>query len=231
MRPLWSVRLFCIATVVATLAACAINPLTEATSRAAALNGALFSSEYKQANLVGVVAFDEAYTDAYHYMWRNALYMQGAKPGAAPRRYRVVPIGIRESDLFRHTFMTGAIVPDHLPRLRAGDIVEFRNGSQFDNMVGFETTREGNVVLRVVCWSDDPAFLGCARTKAPWKGYGSRAEVSGVAGTPYRDVASYGFTFSERYDDEGRVLPGAVALPVRPYAGFRHPFDAPAQRD
>jgi hypothetical protein len=231
MHPLWSIRLFCVATVAATLTACAFNPLSEATSRAINLNGAALSGEYKHANLVGVVAFDEAYTGTYHYMWRNALYMQGAKPGAPPRRYRVVPIGIRETDLFRHTVMTGAIVPDHLPLLRAGDVVEFRNGNLFDNMVNFENTREGNVVLRVVCWSEDPAVLDCARTKAPWKGYGSRAEVSGVAGTPYRDVASYGFTFSERYDDEGRVLPDAVALPVRPYAGFKHPLDASAQRD
>jgi hypothetical protein len=212
------VRLFCLATVVTTLAACAINPLTEATSRLATLNGTTLSGEYMRANLVGVVAFDEAYTDQYHVLWRNALYLQGAKPGTPERRHRVVPIGIRESDLFRHTFMTGAIVPDSLPLLRAGDVVEFRNTSGYDNLVDFARTHEGNVVLRVICWADDPALLDCARAHAPWKGYGSRAEVSGVAGTPYRDIASYGFTFSERYDNEGRVLAAAPRPPARPFA-------------
>lgn len=200
-----------------------MNPVGEAITRAVNLNGATLKGAYKQANLVGVVLVDEDYVGRYPRLACNSLHMQGASAGTPEMRYRVVSIGIRESDLIRHTFLTGAIVPDGLPPLAAGDIVEFRNQTGFDNFRDFSRTKEGGgIVLRVICFKDDPQFEGCAKTRAPWKGYLWRKEVSGVSDTPYRQsTASYGFTFSERYDDDGNTLSGAPALPPRPYPSSR----------
>jgi len=213
-------RLLAAGIIVALLSGCAINPVSEALTRAINLNGATLKGAYKQANLVGVVLVDEDYVGRYQRIIRGTLHMQGARAGSPEMRYRVVSIGIRESDLIRHTFLTGAIVPDSLPLLVAGDIVEFRNQTGFDNFRDFSRTKEGGgIVLRVICFKDDPRFEECTKTRAPWKGYLWRKEVSGLSDTPYREsTASYGFTFSERFDDEGEVLPGAPELPRRPHS-------------
>ncbi|MBW7925691.1 MAG: hypothetical protein H3C59_13250 [Burkholderiaceae bacterium] len=214
-RPLQRVLVGCFAALL--VSGCAVNPVSEALSRAIALNGATLKGEYKEANLVGLVGLNELPPAQYGRFASNYLHLAGARPHTPERRYRIVPIVIRESDLFRHTFITGAYVPDHSPLLRESDVVEFRNLGIFDNLRHFADTREGNVILKVICYKDDPQYDECAKTKAPWKGYGKTAQVSGVAGTPWQPVASYGFTFTPRYDDEGNSLPDAPPIPARPF--------------
>lgn len=229
-----SIRLFCIATIGSTVVACAANPASDALTRAASFGGALFADDYKRANLVGVVQTTEGHVESYPRLLRGPLYNQGVRYDTPETRYRVVTIGIRESDNLRHMFLTGAAVPDALPLLRPGDIVEFRNTAMLDNLENFAQTKSGNIVLSVLCWREDPQFEQCAQTRAPWKGWGSRASVSGVSPNPYRDdVSSYGFTFTARYDDSGNVLASAPQPPERPFAGLpdHHPrISPPAHR-
>lgn len=212
-------RLLALVAAASLVSGCAVNPVSEALTRAINLNGHALYDEYEEANVVGFVVEDEKYVGQYHRILRNALHVQGARPGAVENRYRIVPIAIRESDLIRHHFPTGAIVPDHLPPLIAGDIVEFLNPSGFDAFRGFAATKRGSgIVLNVICYKDDPAFDECTKTRSPWKGWGWNKEPGGVGPSPYlEDTAAYGFDFSERYDDDGRLLPGSPTLPRRPF--------------
>lgn len=210
-------RLLLVGFFAVTASGCATNALTEGISRAFALNGATLASEYKNANLVGIVGVDELPASQYHRVVSNYLHVAGAQPNTPERHYRIVPIVIRESDNFRHTLVTGAYVPDHMPLLRQNDIVEFRNLEVFDNLRNFVKTGDGNVVLNVICFKADPQYDECTKTKAPWKGKGKTATVSGVAGTAWKPVESYGFIFTPRYDDEGNTLPGAPAIPPSPF--------------
>jgi hypothetical protein len=212
-----SLRLLIAGFALAVLSGCAVNPISEGLSRAFALNGATLKGDYKEANLVGVVGLNELPPAKYARTPSNYLHLAGAQPNTPERHYRIVPIVIRESDTFRHTFITGAYVPDHLPLLQEWDIVEFRNIGVFDNLRNFAQTKEGNVILKVICYKADPQYDECAKTKAPWKGHGKTAHPSGVAGTPWQPVAAYGFAFTPRYDDEGNTLPGAPAIPPAPY--------------
>lgn len=218
-RVLMCVRLLAVAALASLLSACAVNPVSEALTRAINFNGHALSNEYEGANVVGVVLEDEKYVGQYHRILRNALHMQGARPGAVENRYRIVPIAIRESDVVRHHFLTGAIVPDQLPQLIAGDIIEFRNPSGFDTFRGFAQTKQGGgIVLDVICYKDDPAFDECTKTRSPWKGWGWNKEPGGVGPSPYvEDTGAYDFSFSERYDDGGHIRPGSSPLPRRPF--------------
>lgn len=108
---------------------------------------------------------------------------------------------IRKGD---HPYPTTAIVPDQLPMLKAGDLVEIRNTRTWDSVKDFIATGEGNVVVRVICAKADPAFDKCVEVKGPKLG---KHKGRGPTGTPYpASVKDYGFTFTKRYDQKGDPL-------------------------
>jgi hypothetical protein len=98
-------------------------------------------------------------------------------------------------------FLTGAMVPDHLPPLKAGDIVEVRQTSTWRSMEGFVAKGEGNIVVRVLCAKAQPDFAACL-DRAPRIG---KYKGVGPTGSPYpKSVSDYGYTFSPTYDAAGK---------------------------
>lgn len=161
-------------------------------------------------NFAGYVGFDEAYVATYNKAARGSLYGQGVERGTPEYRLRIARINLSNTapgllwmSQGELMFMTGAYVPDHMPRLRAWDIVEIRHTGTWNTMKGFTQSGEGNIVVRILCRKSDPAYETC-RAKAPKTG-----KYSGVGptGTPYpASVREYGFTFTPIFDAEGRQL-------------------------
>jgi hypothetical protein len=160
-------------------------------------------------HLAGWVAFDEDHVDNYTRVARNNLYTQGIVRGTPEYRMRVVRINLNNPDSLlwvesgQVMFLTGAMVPDHLPRLKAGDIVEVRQTATWRSMEDFVAKGEGNVVVRVLCTKAQPDYDACL-DRAPRIG---RYKGVGPTGTPYpKSVAAYGFRFTPAYDANGRPV-------------------------
>lgn len=160
-------------------------------------------------HLSATVAFDEVHASKYQRVARNALYVNGIVEGTPEYAMRVVRMNINFLDgnaIYspgEYTFMTGAIVPDHLPQLKAGDLVELRQTGTWRTMENFVAKQEGNIVVRILCRRDAPDFMECAKTTPKTgKNYGV-----GPTGTPYpASVKDYGFSFTPWYDDQGSAL-------------------------
>ena len=193
----------------AVLAGCAGNSFTVAATKAYNL-GQPLPETMRNRHLAGWVGFDEAWVETYNIPSRSSLYSQGIHPGTPEYQMRVARINLSNSgpgmlwmDKGRLGYPTGAIVPDHIRQLRAGDIVEIRQTETWDTMKGFTSTGEGNVVVRILCSKADPGYDDCLE-KAPrvgkYKGFGETH-------TPYpASVKDYGFTFTPMYDASGKQL-------------------------
>lgn len=120
--------------------------------------------------------------------------------GATASQYRWVHVqAITKVD--RHTILeTIARVPDQIPQLYQGDIVDVLfltvSDSNFDDF-------KSAVVLRVVCKNEE-IFSACRRQL--YHDAGSRYFM-GPTGEPAPDMSTY--TFSKFYDANGKILPGA----------------------
>lgn len=201
----------------ALLAGCAGNPVTEVTNQIFNL-GQSVPAEMRDRHLAAWVGFDEAWAGSYGNQARNALYVQGIKPGTPEYNLRVVRINLSNSEpgmlwmeQGKLTFMTGAVVPDSMPKLHAGDIVEVRQTGTWKTMEGFTQSGEGNVVVRVLCYKADKDYDQCL-DKAPKVGtYKGKGETH----TPYpASVRDYGFSFTPMYDVQGhaqRPFPPAIS--------------------
>lgn len=193
----------------AALSGCAGNSLTVAATKAYNL-GQPLPEEMRNRHLAGWVGFDEAWVQTYNIPSKSALYSQGVRPGTPEYQMRVARINLSNSapgilwmDQGRLGFATGAIVPDHIRQLRAGDIVEVRQTDTWDTMLGFAAKGEGNIVVRILCSKGDPGYDECLE-KAPRIG---RHKGVGETGTPYpTNVKEYGFTFTRMYDEKGKQL-------------------------
>jgi hypothetical protein len=192
---------------VALLGACAGKPLAVANT---VLN---FGNEHvdedmRNKHLVGIVAFDETHPSQLGRVARNHLYLQGVAEGTPEYGYRVVRINgrwhkgagwIGDGEWVLHT---GAVVPDHLPALKAWDIVEYRNLDLVRNITDFSRTGEGNVVVGILCHADRPDYKECS-ARMPKIG----KWIAGFGPTPYpASVKHYGFTFTPAYDAAGNAL-------------------------
>jgi hypothetical protein len=130
--------------------------------------GATLPEGMHHVNLIGTVAFDEAFAGDYGRVAQGVLYVMAIKKGSPEYRYRVVPTNLRHLNGFLYksdgevTYPTGAMVPDHLPELKAWDIVEVRQTGSYDVMEGFSKTGEGNAILRILCRKSDPGYEQCA---------------------------------------------------------------------
>lgn len=167
-------------------------------------------AEMVNRHVAGYVGFDEDWTGRYSRVARNALYVMGIVEGTPEYALRVVRVnlsnpepGMLWADQGELTFPTGAVVPDHLPRLKAGDIVEIRQTGTWRTMENFVSRGEGNVVVRVLCRKADPTYDKCLEA-APRIG-----KYKGVGETRTRypaSVSGYGFTFTPMFDSSGRAL-------------------------
>lgn len=191
------------------LGGCAETPVATAITRAYNLGQELPKDMVGQ-HFAGYVGFDETYPANLNKAARGSLYGQGLERDTPEYRMRTVRINISntepgllwmaQGDL---TFMTGAFVPDHLPQLRAWDIVEVRQSGTWNTMKGFAQTGEGNIVVRILCRKSDPDWEAC-RARAPRTG---KHMGTGPTGTPYpASVREYGYTFTPIFDGEGRLL-------------------------
>lgn len=157
----------------------------------------------------GMVAFDETWAGNYGRIARNALYVQGVVEGTPEYQLRVARINLsntgenffwKKGELL---FQGAAIVPDHLPQLRAGDLVEIRQTGTWRTVEDFFIRKEGNVVVRILCQKASAGYQKCLE-KGPLTGI---AKGVGETKTPYPpSVSSYGYQFSAWYSVEGRPL-------------------------
>jgi hypothetical protein len=191
------------------LAGCAPTPLLRVSSRIASF-GQDLDPEMVGVNLVGMVGFDETHVGRMSRVSRGILYLAGAVEGTPEYQYRVAHINLRIirglPPLIKpgsHSFSTGAVVPSHIPELKAWDIVEIRQTGTYDVIKDFSTTGEGNAVLRVLCRKSAPDYEACANA-LPRIG---EFRAWGPTGTPYLPtLKEYGFQFSTAYDETGKLL-------------------------
>lgn len=197
-------------------AAVALTALAGCQTPAVHVTNAVFNfGQELPANMVGRhvagwVGFDEDWTGRYARMPQNALYTQGVKAGTPEYGYRAVRINLSntiEGMLWKNTgelsFLTGAYVPDHFPRLAAGDIVEVRQTGTWLTMVDFSRTGEGNVVVRILCRKASPDYDACLERQPRVGEFKGKGETH----TPYPpSVAGYGYRFSPMFDAKGAAL-------------------------
>lgn len=136
----------------------------------------------------------------------------GAKEGDAEFNYRLVKRNTNEfiAEPFwsygEALYQNVAAVPDQLPRLMAGDVVEFHFASQFDSIKGFSKRSpenpEVNAVTRVLCRKNDPLFKKCLDGLPRF----SEKIWGGFTDQPYQPLKNYGYTFSPWYDDSSKQL-------------------------
>lgn len=171
--------------------------------------------EMRNRHLIATVAFDEAHAGQYNRITKNTLYVQGIVEGTPEYRYRVVKLNLAQLKGAawyadgEFAWWTGALVPDHIERLKAWDLIEFRQPTGNRSMEDFSKKGEGNVVVKVLCRKADPNWEKC-RDSLPQVG---KFGPGGDTGIPYPDsVKGYGFTFTPAYDDKG--------VPVRPLTEY-----------
>lgn len=157
--------------------------------------------EMERVNLLAVVAFDEADAATYNRHSQAVLYSQGVSRDSPEYRLRVVRINFNhfKGNLVwadgTFLFSSAAVVPDHLPPLKAGDLVEVRHVRTWESLKQFSLTGEGNRVLRVWCEKASPQFQNCLDA-APRIG---RVKGQGPTGTAFPESPLvYGHTFTPR---------------------------------
>jgi hypothetical protein len=163
-------------------------------------------------NIIATIGFDEVAPRKYNSLVRGNFYGMGAKEGDPEFNYRLVKINTNEftsvpfwsygEALYQNT----AAVPDQLPRMMAGDVVEFHFTSQFDSIKGFSgrdpENPEVNAVTRVLCRKNDPLFQKCLDALPRF----SEKLWGGFTDQPYQPLKNYGYTFSPWYDDASKQL-------------------------
>lgn len=189
------------------LAGCGATPMLHA-GNAIANMGQELPPEMQQHNLAAMVAFDEDFVGRYNRVSKNVLYVNGIIEGTPEYLYRVARINLHHSQgnwLWKegaYLFQTGALIPDHLPALKSGDVVEVRQTGTWRTMEGFSRTGEGNIVVRVLCAKAQANYDKCV-DKTPRIG---TFRGQGPTGTNYpASVREYGFTFTPRYGPTGDV--------------------------
>lgn len=160
-------------------------------------------------NVAAIVGFDETWAGNYNRPSRTTLYSQGIVPDTLEYSLRVARVNLSHTDGMLYVgkgelvYPTAAVVPDHLPQLKAWDIVEVRQTGTYRTMENFVAKQDGNIVVRILCRKADPDYEAC-RDAAPRIG-----EYKGVGATetPYPATASeYGYIFTPMFDVKGNQL-------------------------
>lgn len=189
------------------LAGCGASPMLHV-GNAVANMGQDLPADMRERHLAAMIAFDEDFAGRYNRVSRNVLYVNGIVEGTPEYLYRVARVNLHHSQgnwVWKegsYLFQTGALIPDHLPALKSGDVIEVRQTGTWRTMENFSQTGEGNIVVRVLCAKADPRYEACLE-KAPRIG---TYRGQGPTGTPYpRSVKDYGFKFTPKYDADGRL--------------------------
>lgn len=196
------------------LTACApgnhLNVITKAVNLGQELPAQMVSQ-----NLIATVGWDESFSGVYPANGAHIAWGQGIEKGTDEYGLRVVVLELR---LIGATFITdgkyrvqmAAAVPDHIERLKAWDIVELRSTGTYSTLKGFNSTHEGNIIVRVLCRKADIGYENCRDALPQIRNY-----PQGPTGAPYlASVAEYGFTFTPAYykgtapnfDDAGKHI-------------------------
>lgn len=166
--------------------------------------------DMRDRNTAMFVMKDEVHLSQLDSRSQNFVYLLGAGPKEPVAQYRVVYLGIKNPSRVFYVapgaslYPMAAIVPDHIPRLYEGDVVEVRQLGSFDVVRNFDSTKEGNIVLRVMCQIQKPDFGRCLMNNTPRieKHFGF-----GPTKTPYlASVAQSGFSFTPFYDELGTAI-------------------------
>lgn len=163
-------------------------------------------------NLIAIVGVDEGFVGKYAQFPRNVMWVQGFQEGTPEYQLRAVMLNTRFVNTVlwkgagQHAWPTAAAVPDHIERLHAGDIVEFRNAGSRHTSDNFLTTGEDNIVLQVLCRAADADYKKC---KESLPRPGGQEWPGGSLGTSYaKNAADYGWSFTPAYDPSGKPLRG-----------------------
>lgn len=191
-----------------TMTACAPGPYLHVTNAVANGGSYELGPEMRNRHMIASVGYDETYAANYPRIGRNVLFVQGIVEGTPEHDYRVAVLTMGQiKGALWHTpgtfmWITGAVIPDNIPLLKAYDLVEFRQVTGNRSMQDFSKTGEGNVVVKVLCRKADADYQKCADAlpqlaKAP----------SGDTGIPYpASVREYGQTYTPAYDAKGVLV-------------------------
>jgi len=191
-----------------TLTGCATGSMAKSVTKTLNM-GEDLPADMVNRHLAVWVNFDEDWAENYNRSSRNVLFGQGVEENTPEYGMRVARVSLANTGSAmwigkgEASFLTGAYVPDHLPRLRAGDIVEIRQTGTWDTMKNFITAGEGNIVVRILCSKASPDYEKCLKgTPKVGEHYGY-----GETHTAYpASVRDYGFTFTPMFDKKGQAL-------------------------
>lgn len=178
--------------------------------------GTELPANMRQVNVAAQVIQDEVWAGDYSFSARNQLYTVGVIKGEPEYSMRVAFLQMRHPEFGAWVraggkgWISTGIIPDHLPPLKQGDVVELRQTGTYNVVKGFVETGEGNVVLRILCKAGDPAFKECVATLpriGTFQGFGETNSYYPES------VREYGFIFSQNYDANG-VARAAAHKPV-----------------
>ena len=194
------------------LSACAPGPHLHVNNAIYNLGQGL-PAEMLNRNLIATVGFDESSAATYNTRAvRASLYVHGAVEGTPEYGLRVTFLNLVHSDglLWREAgsvgYTTVAAIPDHIERLKAWDLIEYRSTGTYRTIENFTTKQEGNIIVRVLCRRANPEYEKC-RDALPKLG----KYPNGPTGTSYpTSIKEYGYSFTPAYDQKGqptRVIP------------------------
>lgn len=162
--------------------------------------------EMRNRHMIATVGYDEAFAGSYGRVTKNILYVQGIVEGTPEYQYRSVLLtmgqikGLAWYADGEYMWITGAMVPDDVGRLKAYDLVEFRQVTGNRSMENFSKTGEGNVIVKVLCRRADADFDKCKAALPQLGKYGPQGDT----GIPYpASVKGYGLSFTPAYDSKG----------------------------
>jgi hypothetical protein len=183
----------------------------------------------KHANVQALVLHDETYAN-----FRMHQLHVAAGVGPQEKAYRRVVLfmvhseGGRPLGNYKGFMRFIAVVPDGMPKLKTGDLVEARMGPVYDYLKGFADSGEGTAVLRILCpnnarRADQDRFRQCASV-LPWhQAWGEDKRyydgiLASPSARPYAPSLRYHaeLAFTPYYDTHGNPLGGAVAPAPRP---------------
>lgn len=174
--------------------------------------------EMQHTNYVYIVkeAEDEGFDQ---YQWDA-----GFREGEESFQFRKVTIQAMNYGERNMAWVTGALVPDHLPKLKKGDVIEVRMRQPRDGALGFTGEQDAPIVINLICpfagrlESEDrdkidarfKPYYECA-SKLPARHPYDRDTRLGPSDTPYLNHwKDYGFTVTKRYTVDGEPLPGVA---------------------
>lgn len=188
-----------------------------------------WAQSQKNTNLQALVLQDEEYST---FRMSQLHVVAGAGPAEKVYRRAVLFVvhseGGRPLGGYKGFMRLVAVVPDGMPLLKNGDIVEVRAGQVYDYLKGFAQTGEGTAVLRILCPTNSSAalqsrFKECAQ-ELPWLqswGEGKRYYDGILASPSARPYAASlrahtELKFTPFYSANGEQLPTAVVPAARP---------------